>query len=105
MLFCSRREASPLCAPVNCLIEFLTVLYNKGWRYSAINSAKSAVQTFIATCTGQPEPKTHWLVSKFLKGVFASGPALPRNNTTRDASVGLNLLASWHPASSLSLLM
>ena len=90
MLFCNRMEASPLCASVNCLIEFLTLLYNQGLGYSAINTAKSPVQT----CTGQPENKTLWLVSKSLKGAFASRPALPRNNTTWDASVVLNFLAS-----------
>ena len=43
-------------------------------------------------------------MSIFLKRVFTSGPAQPRNNTTWNAPVVLNFLESWHPAGCLPLL-
>ena len=54
------------------------MLFNKGLGFSAINSAKSAVQTFVATCNGEQQPKTHWLISKFLKGVFYTKTSSPQ---------------------------
>ena len=102
--FCYLRKADPLSTSVNLLLSFLTQLFEQGLGYSAINTAKSAVSVFIAACTQQPEPSTHWLISKFLKGVFTARPALPRNAITSNPKLVLNHLASLFPSGSLSFL-
>lgn len=89
---------------MNPRLDFLTELFNQGLGFSAINTAKAAVQAFIAACTQQPEPSTHWLITKFLKGVFAERPALPRNSVTWDPTLVLDYLASQYPHKALSFI-
>ena len=82
-------------------MEFLTELYESGLGYSAINSARSALSTFILiegfTAGNHP------LVKRFTKGVFNLRPALPRNLVTWDTSLVINYLASLAPVRRIGL--
>ena len=89
---------SPSIAQV---IDFLTKLYQRNLGYSAINTARSSLSTFITIAeipVGQ-----HPLVKRFLKGVFNERPALPKYNTTWDAQLMLDYLRTLSPVSKLSL--
>ena len=43
--FCSKRNESPLCAPVAVCLDYLVSLYEDGLSYSTINTASSAIST------------------------------------------------------------
>merc|ERR1712002_235599 len=86
---------------VSDVINFLAMLYDTGIGYSAIGTARSALSTFLLI-DGRPAGE-HKLVCRFMKGVFASRPALPRYQVTWDVSLVLNYLKGLHPPSSLSL--
>ena len=89
---------------VALILDFLSGLYKDGSSYSAINSAKSAVTMFIALATGRNFNNEALLFSKFMKGIFALRPSLPKYGATWDVSVVLDHLDKLSPPDSLSLL-
>ena len=61
---------------VNNLLSFLTYLFKKeNLGFSSINTARSAVSALISR---DQEIGKHWLICKFVRGVFNLKPALPR---------------------------
>lgn len=86
------------------LITFLSQLVHQGLSYSSVNSARSAVVTLVSTCTDSSELGSSVLLQKFMKGVFASKPALPKASFTWDVAVVLKHLKSRSPPKGLSLL-
>ena len=79
----------------------MTVLFHKGLGYSSLNSARSALSTFISI-DGQ-SVGSHPLMRRFMKGVFNLRPALPRNEVTWDTNVVLHYLRSLSPVKNLDL--
>lgn len=82
-------------------MEFLTELFTSGIGYSAINTARSALSTFIIIegfSVGN-----HPLIKRFVKGVFNLRPALPRNLVTWDTDLVLKYLASLAPVRRIGL--
>ena len=71
----------PLHPPVTDVLEFLQELYARGLGYSCLNTARSALSSFIVL-DGNVTVGNHPLVQRFLKGVFQTRPAflviLPR---------------------------
>ena len=84
------------------MVNFLSTLYEQGLGYSALNTARSAIST-IVTMENNTTCGEHKTVRRFMKGVFASRPALPRYSHTWDAETVLTHLDSLAPAESLSL--
>ena len=39
LLFCTKRQADPICPTISMAVDFLTTLYDEGLSYSSINSA------------------------------------------------------------------
>ena len=101
--FCSRRKIdyrSPSTS-VNSVLEFLTILYNRGLSYSSINTARSALGSL---CFDKDTIGMHPLIRRFMKGIFQERPALPRyNGEMWDVSKVMTLLRSWSPGKYLSL--
>ena len=83
------------------VVEFLTVLFEAGLGYSSLNTARSALSTYVV-CEGQPVG-SHPLVKRFMKGVFQLRPALPRYDVTWDTSIVLSYLRTLSPVKKLSL--
>ena len=83
------------------VINFLAEVFDKGLGYSALNTARSAIATFL-WIDGKPAGE-HPLVCRFMKGVFNIRPALPRYEVTWDVSVVFKYLKKLHPPQSLSL--
>ena len=81
------------------ILHFLTEQYNTGMGFSAMNSVRSALSTFISV-EGQPMG-SHPLVRRFIKGVFNLRPALPKNETVWDTSVVLAYLKKLSPVRNL----
>ena len=83
--FCHKRQADLLCATTETSIEFLTIYFNTGVGYSAVNSARSELSSLIKPLHGIPFGKVP-LVSRFLRGVFNIRPTLPQYVTAWNPS-------------------
>ena len=84
------------------VLDFLTLLYQQGLTYSAINTARSALPSYITlengTCVGK-----HPLVSRPMKGIFQEKPPRPKYTEIWDVSIVLSYLQSLSPVDRLSL--
>ena len=74
------------------MISFLSHLYAKGITYSAIGIARSAVCGFVKIISNV-DLSSNSLISRFMKGVFNTRPALPRYNTIWDVRKVLEFLS------------
>ena len=74
-------------------VDFLTDMFNSGYGYSAINTARAAVSI-----------GSHPLVCRFMRGVFNLRPSIPRYTHMWDVSIVLNYLRTL-PAVELNLHM
>lgn len=99
--FCHRRKITPLCPNGDTLLEFLTELYDNGYSYTALNSARSAVSAILfdkEKSIGELP-----IICKFLRGVFNTRPQMPRYTMTWDVNIVLSFLKLLSPAKCLSL--
>lgn len=83
------------------VIAFLHELYQKGLGYSAINTARCALSTFI--CLGNITIGSHPLIRRFLKGVYNLRPSMSRYQQTWDVDIVLKYLKSLSPVNCLNL--
>lgn len=83
--FCSKQKIDPVHPPINQVLSFLHTLYTEGLRYSAINTARSMLSSFIIQ-DGVGVGK-HVLVKRYLKGVENERPSLPKYSFTWDAGL------------------
>ena len=84
------------------VLDFMTFCFDtKNLGYSALNTVRSALSTFIQI-DGVPVG-SHYMITRFMKGVYACKPALPRNNVTWDTSVVLHYLKSLSPVKKLDI--
>ncbi|XP_060068370.1 organic cation transporter protein-like [Ylistrum balloti] len=88
--FASSEHICAVSPDIRDILSFLISLYHKGLGYSAINSARSMLSTFVVI-NGQG-CGTHPLIKRFMKGVFNLRPALPRNNVSWDPEQVLTFL-------------
>lgn len=102
LLFCDKEQVDKFAPSVNNMLKFLMNLFENGLGYSAINTAKSAVSSFIYLVSKVQLGKDI-LVKQFMKGVFNKKPALPKYNYTWDVQTVIKLLKSWSPVKELSL--
>ena len=87
---------------INQVLTFMAKCYYKrNLGYSAMNTLRSALSTFI--CIDFKPVGSHPLVVRFLRGVYMLKPAIPRNVVTWDASIVLNYLKTLSPVISLNL--
>ena len=100
--FCRKWQINPVLPPVASGLNFLAELYHKGLSYSALNTARSALASVIIL-KGNQSFGNHPLVSRFLKGTFATRPALPKHKELWDVNTVLEHLKTLHPAETLSL--
>ena len=83
------------------MLLFLSALFKKGLQYSAINTARSALSSFLIC--GEKTIGSMRVVSRFMRGVFNLRPALVKKNVTWDVGVVLKKLQSLSPVRMLSL--
>uniref|UniRef100_A0A8W8MU17 Tyr recombinase domain-containing protein n=1 Tax=Magallana gigas TaxID=29159 RepID=A0A8W8MU17_MAGGI len=103
--FCCEKQSDPFNADINLVLDFLTELYKKNLGYSALNTARSSLSSFLSL-SGQSNTKLgdHFLVKRFMKGVFLSRPTLPKYQFTWDVNKVLGFLKTLSPVQDLSLL-
>ena len=99
--FATKRGYDSFAPPLALILDFLTLLFHRGLSYSSINTARSALSTYISV-DGQPMG-VHPLVRRFMKGVFQLRPALPKHNVIWDTTVVLDYIKKLSPVKVLTL--
>ena len=84
------------------ILEFLTWLYDRGLKYSALNTARAALSSFVVLDNNMTVGK-HPLIQRFLKAVYQNRPTLPRYRLTWDVLPVLNYLKTLFPHDVLTL--
>ena len=71
MQFCCEKQIDPFKPDVNLVLEFLTGLYMKNLGYSALNTARCSISSFLSlsgdSCVRLGD---HFLVKRFMRGDF-----------------------------------
>ena len=101
--FVERKDIDIYSPTVQDILEFLTILHNKGLGYSALNTARSSLSS-IVSIEGRPAGE-HILVTKFMKGAFNLRPVNPKTNGTWDPEIMLKYLKTLSPVKKLSFKM
>ena len=104
--FCSQGTCDPLCLTVKGLLMFLHSLYRKGMSYSSLNTARSAVSNLDFDIGQNPNHVSigkHFLVSKYLKGVFHEIKPVPKYRSIWSVDPVLDYLFSLWPLDKLPL--
>ena len=76
-LYCSERQIDSISAPIEAGVNYLAELYNTSIGYSALNTARSVLSSYVILPDGL-QFGTHPLVRRFMKVVFENRPSLPR---------------------------
>ena len=80
---------------------FLTELFNSGFSYSAINTARSALSAIETS--GTKSIGSHPLICRFLKGVYEEKPPKPKYSTIWDVSLVLKYFQNIQDNHELSM--
>ena len=102
-VFCIGRGKDPTRSNLSLGLDFLYSLHEKGLSYSAINSARSALSSYMSVGSKNLDFGTHRLVIRFMKGIFNLKPCLPRYSNIWDPNVVLSFLYKLSPRRKLSL--
>ena len=100
--FCCGLKVDTFSPPVEEVLHFLTELFEANCGYSALNTARSALSTFIVL-PGNISVGNHPLVTRFMKGVFQSRPTFLKYTKIWDVNVVLSFMKTQSPVAKLSL--
>ena len=106
MQFCVKGLCDPLRPTVKDLLMFLHSLYNKGMSYSSLNTARSAISNLdvnVERKANHVPVGRHYLVSKYLKGVFNEVKPGPKCRSIWSVDPVLEFLSSLWPLDKLPL--
>ena len=81
--FCNKKALEIFTTDVASVLSFVTMLFNDGLAYSAINTARSALSAFVGV-SADTHIGSHTLIIRFMKGVSRNRPTLPRYNDIWD---------------------
>ena len=102
IVFCDRGKVETFTSDVAHILDFLSELYKEGLGYSAINSARSALSSFLGVTDKEPIGSLS-LVIRFMKGVARNRPSLPRYNSIWDVNTVLTMFMKQPLVEYLSL--
>ena len=94
IVLCDKWIINPYDPPVTRVLDYLTSLFERGLGYDAINTAKSAISAITSPRNGisfgcQP------LISRFMKGIFKSGPPVPRYESMGHPTYAITPCILW----------
>ena len=98
---CCERKISRNDITVNNVLKFLMSLYTSGLKYSAINTARSALSCL--DCDSRDTIGDHPLIKCFLTGVYESRPTQSRYSHVWDVKQVFDMFRQWKPNDELSL--
>ncbi|GFN74311.1 tyrosine recombinase [Plakobranchus ocellatus] len=92
------KRIDPFRISDNSVVGFLANMFEEGYGYSSINTARAAISSLndLGSCP---------LVCRFMRGVFNLRPSRPRYTFIWDVSIVLNYLRTLSPAAKLNLPM
>ena len=90
--FCSGKQIDRYDRPVGKFFDFLVSLYEKGFKYSILNTARGAISAIVVPANTQSFG-SHPLVSRFMKGIFKNSRPTPKYHTTWDVQIMLDYLS------------
>ena len=99
--FCEEQEISVFHPTIGQVLHFLWQLFQDGLGYSALNTARSALSTWIDL--NDAPVGQHVLVKRFLRAAFQQRPALPKNTVVWEADLVLNYLRTLSPVKFISI--
>jgi len=80
------HSINPYKHDIQKALAFLTILFNNNSSYNQVNTARSALSTFIIYDNNMTFGKMP-IVKRFMKGVYESKPTFPRNLFVWDVSI------------------
>lgn len=92
--FCLQKKVDNLQPPIREVLDFLSELFNQGLSYSAINSARGALSSYVSLDDGymvEHDP----LVCRLVKGVFQLRPPKPKYTEVGDVQVVWTYLTDY----------
>ncbi|WAQ94142.1 hypothetical protein MAR_006613 [Mya arenaria] len=101
-MYCTENNVQ-VSSPVVCdVINFLDKLFSEGLTYNVLNTARSAISSFICLQNSEFSVGNHPIISRFMRGAFNMRPALPRYVNTWDVFVVIRYLKQQSPTEKLS---
>ena len=88
--FCG-THTDPIQPTVNNILAFFVSLFRKGVKYSVFQTARTAIINFTSICSGT-DFSTHPLIKRFMTGVFAKRPSLPKYTSIWDVNIVLSYI-------------
>ena len=92
-MFCRERGIDPISASLDQSIKFLTKIVKSSVGYSSVGTARSALSSVLVMDNGMSFGK-HFLVKRFMKGIFNLRAALPRQFAVWGPDIVLNYLSN-----------
>lgn len=107
-MFCNKRKIDNISVDLSDGLDFLTELFDDhSLGYSAMNTARSALSSFVILQSGQTNSVgtfgTHPLVIRFMKAIYNLRPPGVKYQETWDVNIVLNYLRTLPPVKALSL--
>lgn len=96
--YCEDNNIDTFKPEVERIVEWLTLKFEEGLSYSALNSYRSAISFICGEYVGKNP-----LISRLLKGMYNVRPAKPRYNEIYDLDPVIQKLKTMFPLSGLSL--
>lgn len=87
--FCCEKQISRTEVTVDNTLMFLTILYNSGLKYSAVNTARCALSCL--NFDSRDTIGTHPLITRFMKGVYEARPVQSKYSLVWDVKHILNM--------------
>ena len=88
--FCG-THIDPIQPTVNNILAFFVSLFREGVKYSVFQTARAAINNFTSICSGT-DFSTHPLIKRFMTGVFAKRPSLPKYTSIWDVNIVLSYI-------------
>ena len=102
--FCKEKNCSVLSPDLPVVLDFLSMLHERGLFYSTANTARSMLSSVRQLNINSSLPVGQLpIVKRFMKGIYELRPSLPRYTATRDLSTVLNYFRKGASVSVLSL--
>ena len=101
--FCAGRQIDPLLFNELEVINFLTMLFDEGKSFSAINTARSALSAFMWDNNSGQTIGNLCSVKRLLKGMYELRPPKPRYSCIWDANIVLSYLSNFYPNEDIPL--
>ena len=86
--WCCRQQIHPVRAPISGILNYLSILFEKGLQHRTINSHHSVISAYHNYVDGKPVGK-HPRVCALLTGVFNQRPPQPRYTFVCDVEIVL----------------